>query len=93
MRRLWIIIVIALCTLQNSIAYSKIQIKYRIDNEIITNLDILEEKKYLIFLRPNLKNLSKLDDAILGYCDGDVINEMLEAFAIIDKVIKKEEAT
>tara|TARA_R110002020_G_scaffold197579_1_gene398707 strand:+ start:552 stop:707 length:156 start_codon:yes stop_codon:yes gene_type:complete len=46
--------------------------------------------------KTNIKKLKKarkkLDDAILGYCDGDVINEMLEAFAIIDKVIKEEEA-
>ena len=33
----------------------------------------------------------KLDDAILGYCDGDVINEMMEAFAIIDKIIEEQE--
>ena len=47
--------------------------------------------------KTNIKELKnarkKLDDAILGYCDGDVINEMLEAFAIIDNVIKEEEAT
>lgn len=37
------------------------------------------------------KAREKLDDAILGYCDENVINEMMEAFAIIDKLIKKEE--
>jgi|TARA_X000001316_G_C897725_1_gene17061 hypothetical protein len=43
----------------------------------------------------NLEQLKKaretLDDAILGYCDGDVAQQLDEAFAIIDKLIKKEE--
>ena len=38
--------------------YGAIEIKYKIDEEIITNIDILNEKKYLIFLRPNLKSIS-----------------------------------
>ena len=36
------------------------------------------------------KARDKLDDAILGYCDGNVAQELDEAFAIIDKVIKTE---
>jgi len=45
--------------------------------------------------KANIKELKKarkkLDDAILGYCDGDVATELDEAFAIIDKVIKEED--
>tara|TARA_R100000234_G_scaffold24611_1_gene14228 strand:- start:56 stop:205 length:150 start_codon:yes stop_codon:yes gene_type:complete len=37
------------------------------------------------------KAKDKLDSAILGYCDGDVAQELDEVFAIIDEVIKKEE--
>ena len=37
------------------------------------------------------KAKDKLDDAILGYCDGNVAQELDEAFAIIDEVIKEEE--
>ena len=88
MRRLWIIIVIALCTLQNSIAYSKIQIKYKIDNEIITNLDILEEKKYLIFLRPNLKNLSKVE--LSNIAENSLIREIIKKKEL-DRIFKDEE--
>ena len=88
MRRLWIIIVIALCTLQNSIAYSKIQIKYKIDNEIITNLDILEEKKYLIFLRPNLKNLSKAE--LSNIAENSLIREIIKKKEL-DRIFKDEE--
>ena len=36
---------------------AKIEIKYKIGNEVITNIDIENESKYLIFLRSNLKNL------------------------------------
>tara|TARA_R110000782_G_scaffold80965_1_gene160196 strand:- start:17 stop:190 length:174 start_codon:yes stop_codon:yes gene_type:complete len=37
------------------------------------------------------KARNKLDDAILGYCDGNVAQELDEAFAIIDELIKTEE--
>ena len=37
------------------------------------------------------KAREKLDDAILGYCDGNVATELDEAFAIIDKIIKEKE--
>ena len=44
---------------QNS-AYAKIksEIIYKLNNEIITNIDLENEKKFLLFLNPNLKNLS-----------------------------------
>ena len=88
MRRLWIIIIIALCTLQTCIAYSKIEIKYKIDNEIITNLDILEEKKYLIFLRPNLKNLSKVE--LSNIAENSLIREIIKKKEL-DRIFKDEE--
>ena len=37
------------------------------------------------------KAREKLDDAILGYCDGNVATELDEAFAIIHKIIKEKE--
>ena len=37
---------------------SKIEIIYKINNDIITSIDIENEKKFLIFLNPNIKNLS-----------------------------------
>ncbi|MDC3049392.1 hypothetical protein OA168_00380, partial [Candidatus Pelagibacter sp.] len=58
---------------------AKIQIKYKIDDEIITNFDILEEKKYLLFLRPNLKNLNTNE-----------INKISEDSLIRDIIKKKE---
>ncbi len=37
----------------------KLEILYKINNEIITNIDLENEIKFLAFLNPNLKNLSK----------------------------------
>ncbi len=49
------LLVITICT---SALSSKIEIIYKINNDIITSIDIENEKKFLIFLNPNLKNLS-----------------------------------
>tara|TARA_Y100001935_G_scaffold220928_1_gene194882 strand:- start:192 stop:1118 length:927 start_codon:yes stop_codon:yes gene_type:complete len=43
----------------SKISFADINIKFKIDKEIITNVDILNEKKYLLFIRPNLSKLSK----------------------------------
>ena len=52
-----IILILALIPLKS---YSKkIEIIIKIDNEIITNIDINNELKYLKFLNPKLKDLSK----------------------------------
>ena len=40
-------------------AIAEIEIKFKIDDNIITNIDIINERKYLIFLRPNLNKLSE----------------------------------
>ena len=36
---------------------AKIKIKYKIGDEIITNIDILNEKKYLIFFKTKFKKI------------------------------------
>ena len=57
-------------------AYSNIEIKYKIENEIITNIDILEEKRYITFLRPNLKNIPK--DEISKIAENSLIREIIK---------------
>ena len=61
----------------NQTIQAQIKIKYKIGEEIITNIDIINERQYLIFLRPELKNLSN--------------NEMLEISknSLIREIIKK----
>ena len=44
------------CNTSNSV---DIQIKYKIDNEIITNQDIVNEINYLIAMNKNLSDLSR----------------------------------
>ena len=55
MKKLNYLIFLFFITLNFS-ANSKILIKYKVDDEIITNIDIIDEKNYLLFIRPNLKN-------------------------------------
>ena len=65
MRKIKISILLIVSLIICSFCYSEVQIKYKIDDKIVTNVDILEEKKYLIFLRPNLQKLS--DSEITKY--------------------------
>ena len=60
-------------------SFSELLIKYKVNGEIITNIDIQNEKSYLLFLRPNLKKLS--DDEI----------SKLSANSLIREIIKKKE--
>ena len=54
-------ILVLCCFFYSSVIISdeKVFIELKIENEIITNLDINKEKKYLIALNNNLKNLDK----------------------------------
>ena len=67
-------------------ANSKIEIKYKVDNEIITNIDILNEKNYLIFLRPNLKNLT--EGEILKISKNSLIREFIKKKELLRNSIK-----
>ena len=60
----------------------EIKIKAEIDNIIITNIDIENERKYLIFLNPKLKELNKED---LNY----IANNSLIREIIKEKELKK----
>ena len=60
----------------NSELYAKIKIKYKIGKEIITNTDIINEKNYLIFLRPNLKNIT--NEEILKISESSLIKEIIK---------------
>ena len=68
--------------------FGEIQIKYKINDQIITNVDILNEKNYLIFLRPNLKNISNKD--ILKISENSLIKEIIKKKEL-DKIFKKND--
>ena len=68
------ILILALIMLTTTNLKANIEIKYKIDGEIITNIDLLNEKNYLIFLRPSLANLS--EEEILTVSKNSLIREL-----------------
>ncbi len=85
------IVVISIFFVLNSfIAEANIKIKYKIGTEIITNIDILNEKDYLIFLRPSLKNLP--EDEILKISENSLIREIIKKREI-NRIFKNFEDT
>jgi len=79
---LTIIISIFLC-FKFSVVNSEIFIKAKIDNQILTNYDINNEKNYLLALNPNLRNLSDKD--INRYAMDSLINENIKKIEIEKK--------
>ena len=72
----------------NKIAYSNIiEIKVKIQNQIITNIDIENERKYLLFLNPKLNELenSKINNIAKESVINSVINRLLKRKNIKDK--------
>mgnify|MGYP001359044488 FL=1 len=61
-------------------ANSKIFIKAKVNNQIITNIDVKNEKNYLLALNPNLRNLSEKD--INRYAIDSIINEKIKKIEI-----------
>ena len=60
--------------------YSEIFIKAKVNNQIITNFDVKNEKNYLLALNPNLRNLS--EENINRYAIDSIINERIKKMEI-----------
>ncbi len=73
------IILIILFNLNNSLYGNLLEIKVKIQDQIITNLDIENEKNYLFFLNPKLRNLEQ-----------SRINKIAKE-SLITEIIKKNE--
>ena len=65
------------------IAYSEVFIKAKVNNQIITNIDVKNEKNYLLALNPNLRNLSQ--KSINLYAVDSAINERIKKIEIEKK--------
>ena len=63
-----------------SVSQSEIFIKAKVNNEIITNLDIKNEKNYLTALNPKLKNLE--NNKLERYAIDSIINEKIKKIEI-----------
>ena len=62
------------------IANSEIFIKAKVNNQIITNIDVKNEKNYLLALNPNLRNLSEENKN--RYAIDSLINEKIKKMEI-----------
>ena len=74
-----IIFIISIIHINGYVIASEILIKAKVENEIITNIDIANEVKYLTFLNPRLKQLEKFE-----------LNNLARD-SIINDIIKKKE--
>ena len=84
MSKIKIIIFLIFISTFNQFSYSDtIEIKVKINDQIITNLDIENEKKYLLFLNPKLIELerSKVEDLARNSLITEIIKKIeLEKF-------------
>ncbi len=76
MYKFLLIIFVCILSLKNGSIYASVKIKYKVGDEIITNTDIIKEKNYLIFLRPELKNLT--NDEIQKISENSLIRELIK---------------
>ena len=80
MRILFIKFLIILIFFNFKIANSEVFIKAKINDQIITNIDVKDEKNYLLALNPGLKNLS--NEEINRYALDSLINEKIKKIEI-----------
>ena len=76
MRKVFILVILSIIPWHLCQANSKIEIKYKVGDEIVTNLDILDERKYLVFLRPNLNGLKEKELSIIA--ENSLIREIIK---------------
>jgi len=88
MKKVIILIILSIIPWHLCQADSKIEIKYKIGDEIVTNLDILDERKYLVFLRPNLKGLTEKELSIIA--ENSLIREIIKKKEL-KRIFKDEE--
>ncbi len=85
MQNIFKVFFVFLICINNITAEAKIEIKYKVGEEIITNMDIINEKNYLIFLRPRLGELS--NEEILKISEKSLVREIIKKKEI-NKVFK-----
>ena len=76
--KIYIILILNMVVLKS--AQSEIFIVAKVNEEVITNLDVDFEKRYLISLNPNLKKLDK--NRISEYAKDSLINERIKKIEI-----------
>ena len=74
-RKISAILIIFFISINTSLAYEN-KILFKVNNEIITSVDILNEINYLNSLNDNLKNLKK--EKIFQIAKGSLIREKIK---------------
>jgi len=83
-KNLLLIIFIFFSTVNFSKSYEEVKILYKIDDKIITNLDVINEYNYLIALNNDLANLEKKES--LKIAEGSLIREKIKFNELIKYV-------
>ena len=73
-----VILILSIIPLKNT--FCEVFIVAKINQEIITNIDLDFEKRYLIALNPNLKKLDQ--NRIVEYAKSSLINERIKKLEI-----------
>ena len=79
-KKIVVFFILIFLTFGFQIANSKIFIKAKVNNQIITNIDVKNEKNYLLALNPNLRNLSEENKN--RYAIDSLINEKIKKMEI-----------
>ena len=85
MARFKLFIIFLLVSFVNFNVQADIKIKFKVGENIITNIDILKEKNYLIFFRPDLSKLNEKD--IIKISENSLIRELIKKREL-DKLFK-----
>ena len=85
MARFNLLIIFLLVFFVNFNVQADIKIKFKVGEDIITNIDILNEKNYLIFFRPDLSKLNEKD--IIKISENSLIRELIKKKEL-DKLFK-----
>ena len=81
--KIYLILILVMFPLK--IAYCEVFIVAKVNQEIITNIDLDFEKRYLVSLNPNLKKLDQ--NRITEYAKNSLINEKIKKIEI-EKIFK-----
>ena len=88
MLKIYLLIFLLFFTSNLNALNSKIDIKFKIGDEVITNIDIKDEKNYLIFLRPSLNTLPK--NELIKISENSLIKEIIKKKEL-EKIFKNIE--
>ena len=69
----------------NHNAFAEIRIQYKVNNDVITNYDIMKEAEYLLALNKNLENLNK--KSLLNRATDSLLEKKLRLMRLINFIL------